>query len=170
MVRKLGLISSVISIILCPLVVSGDDFSDRNDKLWYGRSRSSVPIHGRVVGHIQKSTDPLKIVFGIRDLVYIKIKHSEDYKLQVGDRYIVNVQNSVNSEQPDFRSLNSDAAGQAGMVEIICVGEHTALGIILKAERSIVSGLTVSCDPKLTSGKLSSGDLKTSHANQITSF
>ena len=170
MVLKLALITSLISIILCPLIVSGDEFFNRNDKLWSGRSKASVPVHGRVVGHIQKSTDPLKIVFGIRDLVYIRIKPSEDYKLQVGDRYVVDMENCFGAERRDFIPSNPDESGQAGMVEIICVGEQTALGIILKAKRSIVPGVSVSCEPRQTSGKLSSGDPRTGHTSQITSF
>ncbi len=176
MFRITSLITAFISVSLIPLIVFGDDFydlsrgNDQNEKLRYGRSGTSASPHGRVVGHIQKSTDPFKIIFGTKDLVYIRIKSSEEDKLQVGDRYIVDVGNNPNHGKTNITDFNSDESGHAGEVEIICVGEKTALGIILKANRSIISGVSVSRESKQTPGKLSSGDARNGHVNLISNF
>ncbi len=176
MVRIMMLVAAFVTVMSNPFIVFGDEFydlnggHDRNDKPGCGRIGASVAPHGRIVGHIQNSTDPFKIFFGAKDLVYIKIRPSEENRLQVGDRYFVDSENRRNYQKQNMSHFNSDESGHAGEVEIICVGEVTALGIILKAKRSIISGLSISRERKQTSGKLSSGDSKSAHVNLISNF
>lgn len=176
MVRTMRLLAVFITVVLSPLVVLADEFYDLNgghgryDKAGCGRIASSAASHGKIVGHIQQSTDPFKIFFGAKDLVYIKIKSSEENRLQVGDRYFVDSENRRDCQKQNISYFNSDESGHAGEVEIICVGEATALGIILKAKGSIISGLSISRERKRSSGQLSSGDLKNGRANLISNF
>lgn len=122
------------------------------------------------VGHIHQSTDPHKICFGTKDLVYIKIKPSARNWLQVGDRYTLRAENCFSGQKSDSSHLPSVHFESAGMVEIICVGEDTALGIILKANTSIVQGVSVCRVRRGTPSQLTHDTSTSKYFDQLSSF
>ncbi len=109
------------------------------------KSESNPPSSvGSVVGHIDKSPNPQQTSFVAKDLVYIKLKPSAGNLIHVGDRFSVDIKNMSGIGDVQANALPIACSGQAGVIELICVGEHSALGIILKAQMPISRGLVVS--------------------------
>lgn len=122
------------------------------------------------VGQVLTSPDSQKTCFRSKDLIYIKIKRSAGNIIQVGDRYGIESENNggINSVCSD-RSLIA-APSIAGEVEIICVGEDTALGVILKSHSSISRGGNICRLDSRASGSSNSRKSASNSSNQISSF
>lgn len=108
-----------------------------------GQTENLFAVSRSTIGHVITSTDPRKTCFHAMDLIYIKVKPSSKNIIQVGDRYMLVSPNKLSDFRHDFDSACSLDPTIAGEVEIICVGENTALGIILYARSSIFQGESV---------------------------
>lgn len=123
--------------------------SQKRACVWENRNleKDSVfPFKPRfTVGHVLTSPDPHKTCFRAKDLIYIRIRPSSYNIMQVGDRYGLEPEKFSNTDTDGDCRDNSGVSFPviAGEVEIICVGEDTALGVILKSHASISRGGSV---------------------------
>ena len=113
------------------------------DNAGFQNVKSSCGSDCAVIGHVSMSPEPNKKLFGVKDLVYIKMRPSTSDRINVGDRYGFDPETVSDIGNSSLDCLSHDEEKTAGEVEIICVGEHTALGIILKAHSSIIQGVGV---------------------------
>lgn len=124
----------------------------------------------RVVGHIFTAPDSQKRCFTLKDLVYIKLNQSSENIVQVGDRYGVKSEVRLGDDFACFDPLCSEDRTWAGELEIICVGEDVALGIIIKANSLISKGLSVNRVNRPLSVPLSSRAKSREYADQSSNF
>jgi hypothetical protein len=102
------------------------------------------PFKSRLtVGHVLTSPDPHKTCYRAKDLIYIRIRPSSSNIMQVGDRYGLEPEKVSNTGGDCCDNFGVSFPVIAGEVEIICVGEDTALGVILKSYASISRGGSV---------------------------